>query len=195
MGSVELFFLFLLQLNKPPVDLAYIDLPGWSWKNSTLCWTSMEYFSWGREIGCDGCVTYLKQCLSQSIGGSVCLLVGILDLLYHWLDETIRLMEVRWRCGMNEIKVTGKLSKFLTIEWGTIVRHDDGRHSFSCKRVHVGGWWSWNDDWMPLERRMGTYWSNLPLLDAFFPNGLERSWHLFLPKVREGPHGVQRLHW
>ena len=29
-GSVELFFLFFLQLNKSLVDLAYIDLPGWS---------------------------------------------------------------------------------------------------------------------------------------------------------------------
>ena len=57
------------------------------------------------------------------------------------------------------------------------------------QRVHVGGWWSWNDGWMPLETHMGTYWSNLPLLDAFFPNGLERSQHLFLPKVWEGPRG------
>ena len=29
-GSVELFFLFFLQLNKSLADLAYIDLPGWS---------------------------------------------------------------------------------------------------------------------------------------------------------------------
>ena len=38
--------------------------------------------------------------------------------------------------------------------------------------------------------------SNLPLLGAFSPNGLERSQHLFLPKVWEGPHvGLQHLHW
>ena len=30
MGSVELFFLFFLQLNESLADLMYIDLPGWS---------------------------------------------------------------------------------------------------------------------------------------------------------------------
>ena len=35
---------------------------------------------------------------------------------------------------MNEVKVMGKLSELLSIEWGSIVRHDNGQHSFSCKK-------------------------------------------------------------
>ena len=34
---------------------------------------------------------------------------------------------------MHKVKFTGKLPEFLTIEWGSIVRHDNGRYAFSCK--------------------------------------------------------------
>ena len=46
----------------------------------------------------------------------------------------VRLMKVWWRCGMNEVKVTGKLSKLISVEGRSIVRHDNGGHAFSCKK-------------------------------------------------------------
>ena len=71
---------------------------------------------------------------------------------------------------------------------GSVVGHDNSGYAFSG-RVPSGVWWSWNDVQMPLGTCMGT-WSNLLLLGVFFQDGLERSPHLSLPKVWEGPHGV-----
>ena len=70
---------------------------------------------------------------SLSIGGSVHLLVGILDFLHHGLYEFIWLMEIGWWCGVHEVKVMGKLPQFFSIERRSVVRHDDNGYAFSCK--------------------------------------------------------------
>ena len=32
-----------------------------------------------------------------------------------------------------EVKFMGKLPEFLAIEWGSVVKHDNGGYTFSCK--------------------------------------------------------------
>ena len=91
-----------------------------------------------------------SNALAWALGDLSHLLVSVFDLLYHWLDETVRLMEVWWRCGMNEIKVTGKLPKLVSIEGRSVVRHRRWLVHLQLWKVLIGGWWSWNDDWMPL---------------------------------------------
>ena len=38
-----------------------------------------------------------------------------------------------WWCGVHEVKVMGKLPKFLSIERRSVVRHDNSGYAFSCK--------------------------------------------------------------
>ena len=74
-----------------------------------------------------------SSALAWALGDSISILLGILDFLHHGLNESIGLMEMGWWCGVHEVEFTGKLPKLLTIEWGSIVRHDNGGYAFSCK--------------------------------------------------------------
>ena len=95
---------------------------------------------------------------------------------WKWGDDVVCMKSKSWANCLKSSPLKG----------GPLLKQE----CLQLQRVPSGEWWSWNDVYRPLEMCMGTCWSSLPLLGAFFPNGLEKSQHLFLLKVWERPHGV-----
>ena len=82
------------------------------------------------------------------------------------------------------------------LKGGAIVRHDNSGYAFSCKefpQVSNGLEMMCRGHWKHIRQLAEVV---LPLIGAFFPNGLERSQHLFLPQgLGRDLVGLQHLNW
>ena len=133
--SIELLLLCILDLDQLLVDLLCVDWSVQSREDRSLCWASMQNFCWQAQVWCYRCVLKLQQCLGLSIGCSVYFLECSLDLFNHQLDEPDGLMEVWWRCLMDKVELSGKLSELFAIERRSVGGHNYSWHAFSRKQV------------------------------------------------------------